>query len=126
MLVEAVLAVAADGRCCFAERGAALPAGLSVAADKQALDAIGKMGQTDPQGLALTVAFEGFLSAVVARSWQPAHAGARLHSPRHHLAGASFSSRPRSHHASLCIRMPSIHALSSHTSSSQRAAPSSS
>ena len=56
-----------------------MPAGFAVVDDKQLLDAIGAMGQVqsaDPsfQPLVVTVAFEGFLAAVAARSWQPAHA----------------------------------------------------
>ena len=80
----------------FGPRGATPPAGFSVAADQTMLDALGKFGALEPHPMAVTVAFESFLSKLVA-SWRP-HDVSRLSVNFLIAFGAELTRRLDVHH----------------------------
>ena len=61
----------------FAPRHAALPPGFEPMPEPVVLDAIARIGGTEPHAYTATCAFEAFLAELAARCWQPRHA-ARL------------------------------------------------
>ena len=77
-------------------RGTTPPAGFSVAADQTMLDALGKFGALEPHTMAVTVAFESFLSKLVA-SWRP-HDVSRLSVNFLIAFGAELTRRLDVHH----------------------------
>ena len=80
----------------FGPRGATPPAGFVVAADQTILDALGKFGALEPHPMAVTVAFESFLSKLVA-SWRP-HDVSRLSVNFLIAFGAELTRRLDVHH----------------------------